>query len=103
MQYFNGPLTGVVESVLGSTEVLEFTKTSPTPPGITHKWTNVRAFVDKISEARIWASFHYRFSNPRRPGDGLQDRPPGGTDDHATDKPACNCGSLMATNESTIW
>jgi hypothetical protein len=25
-------------------------------------WTNVRAFTDEVSQARIWAGFHYRFS-----------------------------------------
>jgi hypothetical protein len=52
-------LAGVVESQLGSTDVPEFTMTSPTAPGITHKWTNMRAFADEISEARIWARFYY--------------------------------------------
>jgi hypothetical protein len=55
-------LAGVVESVLGQTDVPEFAMTSPTAPGVTHKWTNIRAFADEISEARIWAGFHYRFS-----------------------------------------
>jgi PAP2 superfamily len=55
-------LAGVVEGVLGSSDVPEFSMTSPTAPGVTHKWTNMRAFADEISEARIWAGFHYRFS-----------------------------------------
>jgi hypothetical protein len=33
-----------------------------TAPGVTHRWTNLRALVDEISGARIWAGFHYRFS-----------------------------------------
>jgi len=36
--------------------------TNPTAPGVTHHWTNIRAFVDEVSQARIWAGFHYRFS-----------------------------------------
>jgi hypothetical protein len=36
--------------------------TSPTAPGVTHRWTNLDAFADEISNARIWAGFHYRFS-----------------------------------------
>ena len=36
--------------------------TSPTAPGVTHRWTNIRAYTDEVSNARIWAGFHYRFS-----------------------------------------
>ena len=35
---------------------------SPTLPGVVHHWTDVRAFTDECSEARILAGFHYRFS-----------------------------------------
>jgi hypothetical protein len=36
--------------------------TSPTAPGVTHRWTNIRAYNEEVSHARIWAGFHYRFS-----------------------------------------
>jgi hypothetical protein len=36
--------------------------TSPTAPGVTHRWTNLGAFAREVAEARIWAGFHYRFS-----------------------------------------
>jgi PAP2 superfamily len=52
----------VLEAVLGSAEIPEVAMTSPTAPGVTHRWTNLRAFVKEVSEARIWAGFHYRFS-----------------------------------------
>src|SRR5262245_27843137 len=52
----------VAESVLGSVDVPEASVTSPTAPGVTHRWRNLQAFVDEVSEARIWAGFHYRFS-----------------------------------------
>jgi hypothetical protein len=55
-------LAGVVETVFGSPEIPEVSLTSPTAPGVTHRWTNVRAFVDEVSQARIWAGFHWRFS-----------------------------------------
>jgi hypothetical protein len=55
-------VTGVAEAVLGTADVPEFSMTSPTAPGITHRWTNLRALSDEISAARIWAGFHYRFS-----------------------------------------
>ena len=35
---------------------------SPTAPGVTHRWTDTRSFVTEVSQARIWAGFHYRFS-----------------------------------------
>jgi hypothetical protein len=52
----------VVESLLGSADVPEFTMTSATAPGVTHRWTNLWAYADEVSLARIWAGFHYRFS-----------------------------------------
>ena len=55
-------LVGVMEVVFGTTEMPEVSIASPTTPGVVHRWTNVRAFSDEVSEARIWAGFHYRFS-----------------------------------------
>ena len=55
-------MAGVLETVLGSADVPEFATTSPTLPGVTHRWTNLRGFVTEVSEARISAGFHYRFS-----------------------------------------
>src|SRR5262245_15938093 len=40
----------------------EVSLTSPTGPGVTHRWTNLKARVDQVAQARIWAGFHYRFS-----------------------------------------
>ena len=54
-------VAAVVEGVLGR-DIAEFSTTSTTAPGITHGWKNVQALVKEISEARIWAGFHYRFS-----------------------------------------
>jgi hypothetical protein len=36
--------------------------TSPTAPGVTRKWTRLRDYSDEVSNARIYAGFHYRFS-----------------------------------------
>jgi PAP2 superfamily len=52
----------VVEAVLGSADIPEVAMTSPTAPGVTHRWTNVWAYADEVALARIWAGFHYRFS-----------------------------------------
>ncbi len=58
----SGTVAAVVEASLGSAEIPEVAMTSPTAPGITHRWTNMRAFADEVAQARIWAGFHYRFS-----------------------------------------
>lgn len=55
-------VTSVSEIVLGTADVPEFSMTSATMPGVIHRWTNLRALSGEVSEARIWAGFHYRFS-----------------------------------------
>jgi hypothetical protein len=55
-------IASVVEAVFGSADVAEVALTSPTAPGVTHRWTNLWAMADEVAEARIWAGFHYRFS-----------------------------------------
>jgi hypothetical protein len=51
----------VVDGAIG-TDAPPFSATSTTAPGVTHRWSNTQAFVTEVSEARIWAGFHYRFS-----------------------------------------
>jgi hypothetical protein len=55
-------VASVVESLFGVADLPEVSLTSPTAPGVTHRWSNLKALVDEVSEARIWAGFHYRFS-----------------------------------------
>ncbi|HEU4780265.1 MAG TPA: vanadium-dependent haloperoxidase [Steroidobacteraceae bacterium] len=43
-------------------EVGEISLTSTTAPGVTRRWTRVSDYADEVSNARIWAGFHYRFS-----------------------------------------
>jgi hypothetical protein len=52
----------VLEAVIGTAEITEVSMTSPTAKGVTHRWTSLHDFVKEVSEARIWAGFHYRFS-----------------------------------------
>jgi PAP2 superfamily len=52
----------VVETLFGSAEIPNLTMTSTTAPGVTHRWTNLWAYANEVSEARIWAGFHYRSS-----------------------------------------
>ena len=51
----------VLMNLLGD-KVPEFTLTSTTLPGVTRKWTSVKAYNDEVAAARIYAGFHYRFS-----------------------------------------
>jgi hypothetical protein len=46
--------------------------TTPTAPGVTHRWTSMTSFTDEIASARIWAGFHYRFSTRVGTQMGLQ-------------------------------
>jgi PAP2 superfamily len=55
-------VASVVEAMLGTADIPEVTMTSPTAPGVTHRWTNVNAYADEVAVARIAAGFHYRFS-----------------------------------------
>jgi hypothetical protein len=58
----SGAVASAIETALGTAEIPEVVMTSPTAPGATHRWTNIRAYNDEISNARIYAGFHYRFS-----------------------------------------
>ena len=48
--------------MLGTADIPEVAMTSPTAPGVTHRWTNLNAYADEVAAARIFAGFHYRFS-----------------------------------------
>jgi len=68
----SGTVAGVVKAVLGGVDIPEVAMTSPTAPGVTHRWTNMTAFTEEVANARIWAGFHYRFSNRVGTDMGLQ-------------------------------
>jgi hypothetical protein len=68
----SGSVAGIVKAVLGSADIPEIAMTSPTAPGVTHRWTNMTTFTDEIASARIWAGFHYRFSTRVGTEMGLQ-------------------------------
>ena len=56
-------LASAIEAMLDTADIPEVAMTSTTAPGVTHRWTNVRAYADEVAAARIVAGFHYRFSN----------------------------------------
>jgi hypothetical protein len=58
----NSAVAAVVKAVLGTDEIPEVVLTSPFVPGVTHRFTSLRAYTDEIAGARIYAGFHYRFS-----------------------------------------
>jgi hypothetical protein len=58
----SGAVASAIETALGTADIPEVAMTSPTAPGVTHRWTNIRVYNDEVSNARIWAGFHYRFS-----------------------------------------
>ena len=55
-------VASAIEAMLGTADIPEVAMTSPTAPGVTHRWTNLNAYTDEVAGARIAAGFHYRFS-----------------------------------------
>jgi len=43
-------------------DIGELSMASPTAGGVTRRWTTLRAYEEEVSNARVWAGFHYRFS-----------------------------------------
>jgi PAP2 superfamily len=58
----SGTVAGVVKAALGSALIPEIAMTSPTAPGVTHRFTDMTAYTEEVANARIWSGFHYRFS-----------------------------------------
>jgi hypothetical protein len=54
-------VAAVIRAVVGE-DIGTLTLTSATAPGVTRRWTRLDDYVDEVSNARIWAGFHYRFS-----------------------------------------
>jgi len=55
-------VAAVIGGLLGSDQIPEVSLTSPFAPGVTHHFASLRASTDEVANARIYASFHYRFS-----------------------------------------
>jgi hypothetical protein len=58
----SGAVGAVLQSLFGN-DIPEVSMTSATAPGVTRKWTRVQDYIDEVAVARIYAGFHYRFSN----------------------------------------
>ena len=61
-------------------DVGEITLTSPTAPGVTRRWTRLADYANEVSNARVWAGFHYRFSTEAGKDMGQEDRRAHGRD-----------------------
>ena len=55
-------MAGVIGAVFSSPALPDVSLTSPTLPGVVHRWSNVDAFAREVADASISAGFHYRFS-----------------------------------------
>ena len=55
-------VAAVIRTELGTDKIPEVGFNSPTAPGVTHRYTSLRAYTDEIATARICAGFHYRNS-----------------------------------------
>ena len=52
----------VMQAVFGTGTLPEFGLTTPTAPGVTHRWTRLQDYIEEPSNARVWSGIHYRFS-----------------------------------------
>jgi hypothetical protein len=52
----------VMQSFFGTGTLPEFSLTTPTAPGVTHRWTRLEDYIEEPLNARIWSGIHYRFS-----------------------------------------
>jgi hypothetical protein len=55
-------IAAVIRDVLGTDEIPEVALKSPFTPGVTHRFTDLRAYTSEVANARIYAGFHYRNS-----------------------------------------
>jgi hypothetical protein len=58
----SGAAAALIDSYGGLQDIPEIWLTSPTAPGITHRWPSLDAFTQEVANARVWAGFHYRSS-----------------------------------------
>lgn len=52
----------VMQAFFGTGTLPEFSLTTPTAPGVTHRWTRLEDYIQEPSNARVWSGIHYRFS-----------------------------------------
>ena len=52
----------VMQAFFGTGTLPEFSLSTPTAPGVTHRWTKLDDYIAEPSNARVWSGIHYRFS-----------------------------------------
>jgi hypothetical protein len=52
----------VMQAFFGTGTLPEFSLTTPTAPGVTHRWTRLEDYIQEPANARVWSGIHYRFS-----------------------------------------
>ncbi len=57
-----GAIGAVLKAEVGAGDMPVLSTTSPTAKGATRRWTSVDDFVREVSDSRIYAGIHYRFS-----------------------------------------
>ena len=66
-------LPSAIEAALGTADVPEVVMTSPTAPGVTHRWTNLRAYADEVARPYL-GGLPLSVLCASGPGHGAQDR-----------------------------
>ena len=57
-----GAIGAVLKAEIGAGAMPVLATTSPTAKGATRRWTSIDDFVNEVSDSRIYAGIHYRFS-----------------------------------------
>jgi membrane-associated phospholipid phosphatase len=57
-----GAVGAVLKAEIGAGAVPILATASPTAKGATRRWTSIDEFVREVSESRVYAGIHYRFS-----------------------------------------
>jgi hypothetical protein len=57
-----GAIGAVLTAEIGTGAMPVLATSSPTAKGATRRWTSVEDFVREVSDSRIYAGIHYRYS-----------------------------------------
>jgi hypothetical protein len=58
----SGAVVAFIEANGGLGTLQEISLASTSIPGVTHRWSSLDEFASEVSNARVWAGFHYRSS-----------------------------------------
>jgi hypothetical protein len=69
----SGTVAGVVKTVLGSTDIPEIAMTSPTAPGVTHRFSDMTTLYRRGCKRSYVGWLPLPILNPSRDTDGISD------------------------------